>query len=661
MYIEKLGIPKQKVTQLNAADILYTEDVVQRYPSKYLDFRNPITNFDDCKDGIYSIVGVIDSIENKGKYFFARIKGEGRRYIYAYWFNQAFLLNQLSEGKKYIFCGKITIKSEFNNQIQILPMFFSEDIGKYAKIFPKYKKIKGMSDDYYKEIVDKCLNLFETEDYLLPEDVKRFGLISENDAFMKIHRPQTQEDIETAKNRFLFDTLFTFQFKMENENRQSFSTETDFSVSACKSWHELMPKLPFKLTDDQQDILRRLYSRIKQGNRINALVQGDVGSGKTIVAVFLAALMQEAGYQTAVIAPTEVLAGQHFEEFTKYLPEESVVLLTGSTKASEKKKILSRIKNNEVSIIVGTHSLIQPTVEYANLSMVIVDEQHRFGVEQRNALLSKEKPPHIINMSATPIPRTLAQASYGSGIEVYEITTKPNGRLPIITQKVSCDVDVNNAILREIVNGHQAYVICPMIEENEKQEWQAVEKCYLEMTRTFKNEPMVKIGVINGKMKNADIEDTISKFKNGEINVLISTTIVEVGVNIPNATLMVIKNSERFGLAQLHQLRGRVGRSSYQSYCLLQPQNPTDRKADIMCRYSNGFELAEQDLAMRGPGELLGSKQSGQNKFLLLMITYPELYIDIKRRIEEIYNDPDLYDEYSFINEADIDEVENEE
>ena len=208
MYIEKLGIPKQKVTQLNAADILYTEDVVQRYPSKYLDFRNPVTNFDDCKDGIYSIVGVIASIENKGKYFYARIKGEGRRYIYAYWFNQTFLINQLSEGKKYIFCGKITIKSEFNNQIQILPMFFSEDISKYAKIFPKYKKIKGMSDDYYKEIVDKCLNLFETEDYLLPEDVKRFDLISENDAFMKIHRPQTQEDIEEAKIAF-YSILFS--------------------------------------------------------------------------------------------------------------------------------------------------------------------------------------------------------------------------------------------------------------------------------------------------------------------------------------------------------------------------------------------------------------------------------------------------------------------
>lgn len=660
MNIEKLGIPKQKVTQLNAADILYTEDIVQRYPSKYLDFRNPITNFDNCTDGVYSIVGVIDSIVNKGKYFYARIKGEGKRYIYAYWFNQMFVLNQISEGKKYIFCGKVTVKSEFNNQIQIIPMFFSEDIGKYAKIFPKYKKIKGMSDDYYQEIVNKCLGLFETEDYLLPEDVKKFELISENDAFLKIHRPQTQEDIEEAKNRFLFDTLFTFQFKMEYENRQNIAEKTDFPVSACKSWHELMKKLPFELTEDQQDILRRLYSRIKQEHRINALVQGDVGSGKTIVAVFLAALMQEAGYQTAVIAPTEVLAGQHFEEFTKYLPDDSVVLLTGSTKVSEKKKILSKIKNNEVSVIIGTHSLIQPTVEYANLSMVIVDEQHRFGVEQRNALLKREKPPHIINMSATPIPRTLAQASYGSGIEVYEITTKPNGRLPIITQKVACDVDVNNAILREIVNGHQAYVICPMIEENEKQEWQAVEKCYLEMTRTFKNEPMVKIGVINGKMKNADIEDTISKFKNGEINVLISTTIVEVGVNIPNATLMVIKNSDRFGLAQLHQLRGRVGRSSYQSYCLLQPQKPTDVKADIMCRYSNGFELAEQDLAMRGPGELLGSKQSGQNKFLLLMIAYPELYIDIKLRIEEIYNNPELYDEYSFINEAIIEETEEE-
>lgn len=662
MDLDLLAIPKAKITQLENSDIYCVEDILKYMPKKYYDFRKPITDFRNLNqylenNDIVAIVGKIQTVTKRDKFVSARIVDNNNKAITAYWFNQAFVSNQLFQNQEYIFCGKLKENIDFK-QIQIYPIMFSKDISSLKKLVPVYKKIKGMSDDYLKQLISKSLMIVPTGDFLDTDIIKKFNLKSEFDAFRFIHEPQTEFDIDSAKKRFLFDDLFVFNFKLKNEERLQPKT-TNFTVSSCKSWTPLLEKLPFELTEDQKNVLKQMYSGIKRGKRLNALVQGDVGSGKTIVAVFLAFLGVENGFQTAIIAPTEVLAKQHYEEFLKYIPEEeknTVVFLSGSTKAKEKREVNASISNGTAKIVIGTHAIIQPTVKYSNLGLVVVDEQHRFGVEQREYLLKQEKVPHLVNMSATPIPRTMAMAAYGNNIQIFNILTKPVGRKPIITKHIDNDRDCNEAIVREVLKGHQVYIICPLIEDSESERMSDIDSTqsvYSKLTDYFKNTDEIKIDVINGDMKQTEINEKINDFLLKKSNVLISTTIVEVGVNIPNATLIVIKNSERFGLAQLHQLRGRVGRSSIQSYCLLQTIKQ-DIKADIMCSTTDGFEIAREDLKLRGTGDFVGVRQSGTNKYVMLMLSNPELYKQINELNEYIYNTPSQYEKYSFLNDFEM-------
>lgn len=658
MELELLGIPKQKINQLMNADIYCIEDLIKYLPRKYYDFRNPIP-IKDIKDGdVCAIVGTVGEIKESNNLVYTKVTDSNGHFCYAYWFNQKYIAKILKEGQEYIFCGRTKIDEDFYNMKKIFPIMFDMNINKLKKIIPVYRKIKGMSDEYLEKLISDALKLVNSEDYLENKIVKQFGLLSEFDAFKIIHKPHTTEDIERAKERFVFDDLFLFNFQLKNLHKTK-DQNTLYPISTCKTWNQLYHSLPFDLTDDQKKCLKEMYYIMRQGKRINALIQGDVGSGKTIVAIFMMLLAAENGYQSCMMAPTEVLAHQHYEELTRQLKDFPfrVGYFSGNLTAKQKKDILEKIKSGEIQLVVGTHAVIQDGVEFNKLGLMIVDEQHRFGVVQRETLLEKYQNPHSIVMSATPIPRTLSMALYGDSIQVLTIKTKPAGRKPVETCQMEKDDEINEFMLKEIQKGRQCYVVCPLIDDSESERMVGVESVntvYKNLVSYFKKFPEVKISLISGKMKQKDIDEEIRKFANNETHILVSTTIVEVGVNIPNATVMVIKNAERFGLAQLHQLRGRVGRSNYQSYCILQSPKKDDIKVQIMCSTTDGFEIAKKDLEIRGPGDFIGIKQSGQNKYVMLMLAYPDLYEKISKLNDQIYADPIWYARYSFINEFEL-------
>lgn len=658
MDLELLGIPKQKINQLMSADIYCIEDLIKYLPRKYYDFRNPVP-IKNVKDGdICAIVGTVGEIKESNNLIYTKVTDSNGHYAYAYWFNQKYVAKILKEGEEYIFCGRIKIDKDFYNMKKIFPIMFDKDIRKLQRVIPVYRKIKGMSDEYLEKLIDDALKLVNTEDYLEYKIVKQFNLIGEYEAFKLIHKPRNPEDIEKAKERFVFDDLFLFNFQLKNLNRTK-DQSTLYPISSCATWKQLYHNLPFDLTEDQKNCLKTMYYMAKQGKRINALIQGDVGSGKTIVAIFMMLLATENGYQSCMMAPTEVLARQHYKELTQQLKgfPFKIGYLSGNLTAKQKKETQEAIKSGEIQLIIGTHAVIQDGVEFKKLGLMIIDEQHRFGVVQREALLEKYQYPHSIVMSATPIPRTLSMALYGDSIQVLTIKTKPVGRKPVETCQMEKDEEVDEFMWREIQKGRQCYVVCPLIEDSESERMTDVESVnavYKKLVSYFKKYPKVKISLISGKMKQKDIDEEIRKFANNETHILVSTTIVEVGVNIPNATVMVVKNAERFGLAQLHQLRGRVGRSNHQSYCILQSPKKDDIKVQIMCSTTDGFEIAKKDLELRGPGDFIGIRQSGQNKYVMLMLAYPKLYEEISKLNDQIYADPDWYERYSFINEFEL-------
>ena len=658
MDLELLGIPKQKINQLMSADIYCVEDLIKYLPRKYYDFRNPVP-IKNVKDGdICAIVGTVGEIKESNNLVYTKVTDSNGHFCYAYWFNQKYIAKILKEGQEYIFCGRTKIDKDFYNIKKIFPIMFDININKLKKIIPVYRKIKGMSDEYLEKLISDALKLVNTEDYLENKIVKQFGLLGEFDAFKTIHKPRTTEDIEKAKERFVFDDLFLFNFQLKNLHKAKDQT-TLYPISTCKTWNQLYHGLPFDLTDDQKKCLKEMYYIMRQGKRVNALIQGDVGSGKTIVAIFMMLLAAENGYQSCMMAPTEVLAHQHYKELTSQLKDFpfQIGYLSGNLTVKQKKDILEKIKSGEIQLVIGTHAVIQDGVEFNKLGLIIVDEQHRFGVVQRETLLEKYQNPHSIVMSATPIPRTLSMALYGDSIQVLTIKTKPVGRKPVETCQIEKDDKINEFMLKEIQKGRQCYVVCPLIDDSESEkmaEVESVNTVYKNLVSYFKKFPNIKISLISGKMKQKDIDEEIRKFANNETHILVSTTIVEVGVNIPNATVMVIKNAERFGLAQLHQLRGRVGRSNHQSYCILQSPKKDDIKVQIMCSTTDGFEIAKKDLELRGPGDFIGIRQSGQNKYVMLMLAYPKLYEEISKLNDQIYADPDWYERYSFINEFEL-------
>lgn len=544
------------------------------------------------------------------------------------WFNAPFLAKQLIPGGVYVFRGTVSERkgrAVFDHPEFTSPAAYAEKVN---TLVPVYGLTKGLNSRSVGRAVAQVLKDPAFSEEFLPESLLRLhGLVGEAEALRGIHFPENAEVLEAARRRLVFDEFLLFVLLIRLLRRKTEEEKTAFPMEKTWEAEELLHRLPFRLTNAQLRVWREIEADLAGTHPMARLVQGDVGSGKTVIA-FLAMLMAaENGWQSALMAPTEVLAKQHYEKLCALVEEQQLsrvrpVLLLGSTKAAERRRILQEIADGSANAVIGTHALFQNSVVYRDLALVITDEQHRFGVHQREALAQKGRPPHSLVMSATPIPRTLGVIYYGD-LDISVVDELPAKRLPIR----NCVVDESfvpqalSFVRRQLGEGRQVYLICPMIEESEGLDAANVTDEYKRIRSEF---PDVPCSMLHGRMKAEEKERVMADFSAGKTKILVSTTVVEVGVDVPNATLMWIRSAERFGLAALHQLRGRVGRGEHQSYCIFMAgqKNPETRKRLEILNHSNdGFEIAEKDFALRGPGDLTGIRQSGDARFRLADVT----------------------------------------
>ncbi|ELC8388593.1 ATP-dependent DNA helicase RecG [Clostridium perfringens] len=534
------------------------------------------------------------------------------------WFNQPYIKRNFILGNEYNLMGKF---KKVNNTLEVInPLIPCKEANK-SEILPIYTLKNGLTNKILVKLINEILKNMIIKENLPEEIVKKYKLISLDKAIRSIHFPEGRGELQSAINRLKFQELFTYSLKIIMMKVHIKKENSGISFKMSPLLKDLKESLPYTLTNAQSRTLREILLDQKRNIAMNRLVQGDVGSGKTLVALISMFNVYMNGYQTVLMAPTEILANQHYAEAKKYLEQFGVdiELLTGSTKEKEKKRIKEKIASGKGIMLIGTHALIQDDVELNNLGLVVTDEQHRFGVEQRSRLINKNKRADVLVMTATPIPRTLSLYLY-SDLDISIIDELPPGRKPIDTMLVDMNqrMKAYNFALKEVEKGRQFYIVSPLIEENEKLNLNSVEKIYEELKNgIFKD---VRIEILHGKMSGKDKDKIINTFKNGEIKGIISTTVIEVGVNVPNSTMMIIENAERFGLAQLHQLRGRVGRGKHKSYCILIANTKNDitrRRMEIMTESSDGFYIAEEDLKLRGAGEVFGMRQHGDEGFIL--------------------------------------------
>lgn len=541
------------------------------------------------------------------------------------WFRMPFLRTTLSRG------GVITLRGMIVRRRDVLVMEHPEIFypsGKYEEkrgtMQPVYPLTSGLSNNTVMKAVKQALESLPLEREPLPEHIRlKYHLAEYNYALRGIHFPEDKEVFWHARKRLVFDEFAAFIYSLRKLKEESGRSENRFRISPSGEVERFIKELPYELTEAQKRVWREIEADLKKNLSMSRLVQGDVGSGKTVIALLALLTVAYSGYQGALMAPTEVLAKQHYESITKLLEEHRIpfqtALLTGSMTAKEKREAYRRIQGGEAQIIIGTHALIQEKVAYQNLALVVTDEQHRFGVRQREIFAEKGEMPHVLVMSATPIPRTLAIILYGD-LDISVIDELPSNRLPI----KNCVVDTGyrptayRFIKNQIEEGRQCYIICPMVEESEHLEVENVTDYSAMLQEELGNK--IVVGCLHGKMKQEQKDRIMEDFGEGKIDVLVSTTVIEVGINVPNATVMMVENAERFGLAQLHQLRGRVGRGKYQSYCIFMTGSKakdTKERLDILNKSNDGFKIASEDLKQRGPGDLFGIRQSGLMNFRL--------------------------------------------
>ena len=512
------------------------------------------------------------------------------------------------------------------------PIIFKKYDGESdCHIYTAYEKIRGISESNFERIINDCLEHATIPDKVPRELLHKYNLIPKDEAIREMHKPSSVEQIKRAKYRLNMDDLLYFALQLEEKNR-NLPAGSAYGIHSLAITTKIIENLPFQLTKDQKSAYEELVNRIRSGKRLNALIQGDVGCGKTILAFLLMFVMADNGFQSVLLAPTQVLASQHYNELKEMAAQYDidVVYIANGLKKKEREAILKSIEDGSALMIVGTHSVLSKEVKFHDLGLSITDEEHRFGVLQREEITTKAKAGmHTVTMSATPIPRSLSDVLL-STTEVFNIQSMPNGRKPIQTAICASQNTIFQFIKKEIEKGHQAYVVCPLIEDKQgvMEGILSVEQTYTEYANVFgKN----AVAVLNGKMKEDETEKVIRSFKNGEIKILVSTTVVEVGVNVPNATVIVINNAERFGLASLHQLRGRVGRGNSLGYCILNSVHKNNKRLLALCKYKNGFQIAEADYALRGCGNILGTEQSGSNYYVELSMRYPDLFSELQK------------------------------
>lgn len=621
----------QKTEQLfTKAGITDTSQLPYYYPRSYDIYKEPVLISEIDEDGIYTLyLSIASDVEVKPikKLNITTVFAvdEQNERIKLTWFNMPFIKAALRRGYRYMIRGRVVRRGSLVSMEQPKLYTAAEYELKLHYIQPIYPLVKGLTNNMVTKAVTQYFamqNNPEEMEYLPKELIERYELKPLYEAIKYIHFPRGINEMQESRKRLAFDEFFGFMMKLENLKSQRTYLENECMIHEGGYAARLISELPYQLTEPQRKAYDEMVADMSGKHVMNRLIQGDVGSGKTIIAVLALLNAVEAGFQGALMAPTEVLAKQHYDTVCELLKKHEFpvtpVLLVGSMSASQKKKAHEQIKDGTADIIIGTNALIQEKVEYNNLGFVVTDEQHRFGVNQRGGLARKGGHPHVCVMSATPIPRTLAIILYGD-LDISIINAMPVGRLPIKNAVVGEEYRPNayRFIMNQATLGHQAYVICPMVEDNEISESENVTDYTVELR---KNLPGLTVEGLHGQMAADTKNDIMGRFAKGEIQVLVSTTVIEVGINVPNATVMLIENAEKFGLAQLHQLRGRVGRGNAQSYCIFvstSKKEEAKQRLDIIGKSNDGFYIAEQDLKLRGPGDFFGIRQSGDMSFKL--------------------------------------------
>lgn len=620
------GIGEKTKGLFENAGIRTIQDLLHHFPRNYDVFEEIVPVRQAAAEGRYAVYGMVASAvlvkRMKGRQIVTASVKDESGVLNLTWFNMPYLKNTLKKGAHYVFRGRVAEKNGrlFMEQPAVFGVQQYEQLTGIMQ--PVYPLCAGLTNNMVSKAVRQAFESLEhAKDYLPGWIREKYHLAQYGFALEQIHFPKGEEEMMQARRRLVFDEFFQFILAIDQLKNSREAVRSPFVIPRTALTSKITENLGYELTNAQKRVWEEIQRDMSGENVMARLIQGDVGSGKTIIA-FLALLMAaDAGCQGCLMVPTEVLAAQHFAALTELIESQGLsfvpVLLTGSMTAKEKRLACEKIKLHQADIIVGTHALIQEKVEYDNLALVITDEQHRFGVRQREALAAKGRTPHTVVMSATPIPRTLAVILYGD-LDISVIDELPSNRLPV----KNCVVNTGyrpkayQFIQRQVDEGRQAYIICPMVEESEMIEAEDV----ISYTQQLREElsPSVCVEYLHGKMKPKEKNAIMERFLSGEIHVLVSTTVVEVGVNVPNATVMMVENAERFGLAQLHQLRGRVGRGGHQSFCIFMhtiDNQKTQKRLEILNQSNDGFHIAEEDLKLRGPGDIFGIRQSGLLEF----------------------------------------------
>lgn len=624
--IELKGVGEKTQKLFQKLDIETVGDLLTAYPRDYEIFEEPVkisrlTPGETC--AVYAAVAGIPNEKRVRKLSILNVNiSDGTGSMLLTFFNMPFLKKVLKQGGFYVFRG--TVQSRGNHRLMEQPRIFSlEDYRSQTNcLIPKYSLTKGLTNQAFRKAVRQALaNYTFEEEYYSADILEKYGLMNEKSATETIHFPGDMDSLAAARKRLVFDEFFSFLFLLRQNKRFSEGLQNHYQMFETADTVRFLEQLPFPLTRAQKKVWQEIRDDLSGPYCMNRLIQGDVGSGKTILAVLALLMVAANGFQGALMAPTEVLAMQHYETICGYVKQFGIafkpVLLVGSMTAKEKREVYEQVASGDANLIIGTHALIQSKVTYKSLALVVTDEQHRFGVHQREALAEKGETPHILVMSATPIPRTLAIILYGD-LHISVIDELPANRLPI----KNCVVNTSyrpkayQFIAGQVGEGRQVYVICPQVEEGEMEDLENV----VDYTEKLKNAlpANIQIAYLHGKMRPADKNRIMEEFAAHSIDVLVSTTVIEVGINVPNATVMMVENAERFGLAQLHQLRGRVGRGQYQSYCIFvsaQEKKETMERLQILNKSNDGFYIASEDLKLRGPGDMFGIRQSGEFSF----------------------------------------------
>ena len=617
------GVGEKTAALFGRINVFTVEDLIGHYPRDYETYDAPVSIREVSAGSVQAIYGQITAIPNVKKVrnlsiLNAVLTDDNGDSIQLTFFNMPFLKKVLKPGGFYLFRG--LVQQRGTHKIMEQPRMFTweEYQKKSGRLLPRYALTKGLTNQTVQKSVAQALEYYPPEKEYLPQSVlQKIPMLSHREAVNSLHFPENREELLAARNRIVFEEFFSFLLVLRKNKDLAAKTENHFPMYETADTVRFLEQLPFPLTKAQKKVWGELREDMGSPYAMNRLIQGDVGSGKTILAVLALLMCAANGYQGAMMAPTEVLAVQHFETISGYVEKYGIafrpVLLTGSMTAKEKREAYAKIASGEANLIIGTHALIQEKVEYSSLALVVTDEQHRFGVRQRETLAAKGKEPHVLVMSATPIPRTLGLLIYGD-LDISILDELPPGRTPVKTRCITGKRrrDLYRFLDSEIDKGRQVYLVCPAIEDVPDGGLNAVKTYYEDIAKALL--PDRRVGLMHGKLKPKEKAAVMEDFKAGRLDALVSTTVIEVGVDVPNASVMVIENAERYGLSALHQLRGRVGRGAAESWCFLVSDNTSEavqKRLKFLCSTTDGFAVAQYDLETRGPGDFFGSRQHG--------------------------------------------------